>query len=204
MSELDKLRAPLPSTQLDRLKKAQTRPTNRPAPSNALVPVGLQPLSQQLIETVLDHMEASYERDDDGDTFGVWDNGFFYFFDLSSETDENVFQIHARWEESLAPQHYADAALFANEWNSSQGTPTAFAREEDDGIVGIYGEVTVGFGPGVTLEQLERVLEDGIAGALALFDAATSMFTDDVDEVEVDDVDDVEVDDDTGGHVIDR
>lgn len=200
MSELDKLRAPLPSTQLDRLKKAQTRqPAARQAPSNALVPTGLQPLSQQLIEAALDRVEASYERDDDGDTFGLWDNGFFYFFDLSTETDENVFQVHGRWEESLAPQHYTDAALFANEWNSSQGSPTAYAREEDDGIVGIYGEVTVGFGPGVTLEQLERVLEDAVSGALALFDAATSMFTDDVDEVEV-----VEVDDDTGGDVIDR
>lgn len=190
MNELDKLRAALPPRQSGaatggkELVRAEARPTPRAAAQHS----GLQPLTAALVQAMLSDMEVAFGVDDDGDTYGVWDDGIFYFFVLEQSDTTNTFQLHARWEGSVDLDRFGEAAVFTNEWNSSLGTPTAFARTEDsDGVVGIYAEVTVDYGPGVAPAQLMRTLEDGIEGSLALFDAAAEMFAEleDVAEGEV-------------------
>lgn len=188
MSDLDKLRAPIPSNQLDRLKAIAAKDGGSATPSATAVsaprPAGvLQPLTHELIIDVLDGMESEYELDEDGDPIGQWDNGLFYFLILSSGLSDAIFQVHGRWEESLPSERFGEAAIFANEWNSSEGLPMAFARlEEEDDTVGIYAETNVDFGSGLTLEQLTITIENGIGMALALFDAAQEMFADDPED----------------------
>lgn len=198
MNELDKLRAlpgerrsqpgtaqravarevaPAPAPRPEPTRNDRPR-SGRPGAGKALVAAPrLQALTPQLVTQVLDHLELAYEFDEDGDILGIWDNGYFFAFILSADPDDYVFQLHARWEESVEAHQYGEAAIFANEWNSEQGTPTAYAREEsEDGVIGIYGETTVSFGPGVAVEQLVRVIEDAVGSSLALFDSAAQMF----------------------------
>lgn len=189
MSELERLRAALPANQLDRLKalapdaKSPSRnsPSTAPAPA-ALTPSqsGLQPLTSALVASVLDRLEADYEIDENGDCHGWWEQGYIYFQVLSEAgEDMSVYQVHAVWEFALEKDKFGEAVVFANEWNSSQGMPMAIVRiDEEEDLVGLYGETIVDFGPGVTFGQLTQVTENGIAFAMTLFEAAEEMFAD--------------------------
>lgn len=75
-----------------------------------------------------------------------------------------------------AEDMYAPAAIFANEWNAERAWPKAFVRTLDDESVGLYGELTIDFGPLVTHDQLDRAVNAGLSSSLALFAEAALTF----------------------------
>lgn len=197
-SQLDRLRAmPGPQKSLDGRSAGALPPAlSSPAPRTAPPPAStsprpasprpaspepalagpLIPLTLSAVTTILDAMDAKYFVDGDDAVGGVWENGYFYFFLLSEDGADPVFQVYGQWERALPDELYTQAAIFANEWNAERAWPKAFARSLDDETIGIYGELTVDFGPVVTHDQLDRAVNAGLASALALFDEAALTF----------------------------
>ncbi|TDC48327.1 YbjN domain-containing protein [Jiangella ureilytica] len=184
-SQLDRLRAmPGPQKSLDGRSAGALPParsTPAPAPASTAVPATtspgpLVPLTLSALTAVLDAMEAKYFVDGDDAVGGVWENGYFYFFLLSEDGADPVFQVYGQWERALPVELYTQAAIFANEWNAERTWPKAFARSLDDESIGLYGELTVDFGPTVTRDQLDRAVNAGLASALALFGEAALTF----------------------------
>ncbi|SDT68665.1 YbjN domain-containing protein [Jiangella sp. DSM 45060] len=174
-SQLDRLRAmPGPQQTLGASAPAAVRGTVVPARAGA--PAHLVPLTLSAVTAVLDDLEAKYFVDGDDAVGGVWENGYFYFFLLADDGEAPVFQVYGQWERALPAELYPQAAVFANEWNAERAWPKAFVRSLDDDSVGLYGELTVDFGPVVTHEQLDRAVNAGLASALALFDEAALTF----------------------------
>lgn len=178
MSDLERLRAALPASQLDRLKAMtpQSGPDRaQRAPVLARAEV-LEPVTLQAIAAVLDSVGANYEADDEGDLYGSWDEGYFYFY-APGEADTNAVQVQGAWSQLLSADQFGEALVLVNEWNANQPLPTAFVvHDEDDDTVQIFSEHTVDFGPGATFEQLSTVIMDGIGGGVAIFEAAAEMF----------------------------
>lgn len=187
-SQLDRLRAmPGPQKSLDRPMAAPAGSAPAAGAPAGSAPVLARPapppptqvvsLSVAAIAAVLDGMDAKYFVDGDDAVGGIWENGYFYFFLLSDDGVDPVFQVYGQWERALPAELYPQAAIFANEWNAERTWPKAFARMlEDEESVGLYGELTVDFGPEVTYDQLDRAINAGLAGALALFDEAALTF----------------------------
>ena len=193
-SQLDRLRAtPGPQKSLDGRSagalppalstqaptSAPTSPnpaSSRPALPEPVSPGPLVPLTLSAVTAILDAMDAKYFVDGDDAVGGVWENGYFYFFLLSEDGADPVFQVYGQWERALPAELYTQAAIFANEWNAERAWPKAFARSLDDETIGLYGELTVDFGPTVTHDQLDRAVNAGLASALALFDEAALTF----------------------------
>lgn len=174
-SQLDRLRAmPGPQQTLGASAPAAVRGTVVPARAGA--PAQLVPLTLSVVTAVLDDLEAKYFVDGDDAVGGVWENGYFYFFLLADDGEAPVFQVYGQWERALPAELYPQAAVFANEWNAERAWPKAFVRSLDDDSVGLYGELTVDFGPVVTHEQLDRAVNAGLSSALALFDEAALTF----------------------------
>lgn len=176
-----------PRSQLDRLRampgQQQTLGAADPValrsavvPARATVPAQLIPLTLSAVTAVLDDLEAKYFVDGDDAVGGVWENGYFYFFLLADDGEAPVFQVYGQWERALPAELYAQAAVFVNEWNAERAWPKAFVRSLDDESVGLYGELTVDFGPVVTHDQLDRAVNAGLSSALALFDEAALTF----------------------------
>lgn len=179
-SELDRLRA-MPGTQKSLGgpgtplgRSANTIATAAHVPGSS--PGPLVPLTLSAVTAILDGMEAKYFVDGDDAVGGVWENGYFYFFLLSEDGGEPVFQVYGQWERALPADLYAEAAIFANEWNAERAWPKAFARVLDDESVGVFGELTVDFGLTATHDQLDRLVNAGLASSLALFDEAALTF----------------------------
>ncbi len=139
-------------------------------------PAQLVPLTLSTVAAILDDMQAKYFVDGDDAIGGIWENGYFYFFLLAEEGQAPVFQVYGQWERALPEDMYAPAAIFANEWNAERAWPKAFVRTLDDESVGLYGELTIDFGPLVTHDQLDRAVNAGLSSALALFAEAALTF----------------------------
>lgn len=174
-SQLDRLRA-MPGPQQTLGASAPTAVRGTVVPARAGAPAQLVPLTLSAVTAVLDDLEAKYFVDGDDAVGGVWENGYFYFFLLADDGEAPVFQVYGQWERALPAELYPQAAVFANEWNAERAWPKAFVRSLDDDSVGLYGELTVDFGPVVTHEQLDRAVNAGLSSALALFDEAALTF----------------------------
>ena len=171
--QLQRLRARVPAA-------AQSAGAGTEVPVEAGVQLAPRttPAFHRMMTTVLGRMGAKYIIDE-GEITGIWDNGLFEFFQLGEDDQEMVVQIHGGWERILPEENYSAAALFANDWNSQNAWPKAYAQiEEVERVVGIFGETTVNFGADLTLDQLELMLNYGIGSALGLFDAAEKAFPD--------------------------
>lgn len=187
-SQLERLRA-APGPQ--RTLNAITAPSQRSVagPQNSLVPNAddSSPSDPRvrdmlaMVTAVLDGMDAKYFREGDDAIGGIWENGYFYFFALADPGDSPFLQVYGQWDRMLPQDLYLQAAIFVNEWNAERTWPKAFARAlDDDPSIGIYGEVTVDLGPTATLDQVDRVLNVGLASSLALFDEAQLTFPESV------------------------
>ncbi|RIQ33618.1 YbjN domain-containing protein [Jiangella rhizosphaerae] len=185
-TQLDRLRAmPGPRQALDGRRVMTAGAALVPTPAAAAAagprahadaPGQLIPLTLGAVTAVLDDMEAKYFVDGDDAVGGIWENGYFYFFLLAEDGEAPVFQVYGQWERALPVEFYPQVAIFANEWNAERAWPKAFARALDDESIGLYGELTVDFGPAVTHDQLDRAVNAGLASSLALFNEATLTF----------------------------
>lgn len=124
-------------------------------------------LSTELICAVLDSWEAHYLVDDDGDPGGFWDGHMFYF--MRAGREETVLTVRARWNRTLSAEHLDAVARLLNAWHCDAIWPKGYVQVED-GALGVYGDVSVSLGEGVTQAQLDDLMGCGLATNLQLFE----------------------------------
>jgi hypothetical protein len=134
---------------------------------------GLAPMAKTRITERLDAQELRYLLDEDGDVAGYWDGHLFYFFVYGDA--EQVFQVRGRWNRSVGPDQLGALVRLANEWNSQRLWPKAFVREEE-GELGVYGELTVDYADGVSDAQLDRHISCAVATTVGLFQQLDELF----------------------------
>lgn len=135
----------------------------------------LQPLSNELIATVLKEHDYTFHTDEDGDLVGKWNDNIIYFFRLGQASEllrirtivATVFPIDD------VPALYA----FCNEWNHDRLWPKAFVHVNDDGSARVCGDVVTDLASGVTAAQLDQILACGISTGCQLADAAAELRT---------------------------
>jgi len=133
----------------------------------------LAPMAKARITERLEAQGLRYLVDDDGDAAGYWDGHLFYFF-VYGDADQ-AFQVRGRWNRKLGTEHLDALVRLANEWNSERLWPKVFVREED-GLLGIYGELTVDYADGVADEQIDRQMNCGVATTIGVFEHLDELY----------------------------
>lgn len=132
-------------------------------------PAAPAPLSQDRLAALMTRREWYFGIDDDGDLGGVWDENTFYF--LLVGEPQGILQIRGRWSRTLPVSELGSLTALLNEWNVGRIWPKVFARPEDDGsAVVVFAEVATDLRSGVNDEQLERIVDCGLATGLSFFE----------------------------------
>lgn len=129
-----------------------------------------------LVVEVLDSLDADYAIEG-SDVYGRWERGLFHFSELGEGHQSSILQVHGTWEHFLPEDAYVQAAKFCNEWNAANAWPKAYAQvDEDERVVGIFGETTVELAGGASFANVEAIVTTGIGTTLGLFDVAAQTF----------------------------
>lgn len=157
------------------------------APANPDAGLGtlqlLRPLTVELVGEALAAEGWSYDIDDDGDLFGVWE-GIPVFFRAANQS---ILQITSFTRIEPPPAEPTELFEFCNEWNQDRLWPKAYVRIEEnpggdaegsdpDGAeqagagvaVLVYGEATTNLPHGVTLDQLRQLVRCGVGTSYQL------------------------------------
>ncbi|MFE5293503.1 YbjN domain-containing protein [Isoptericola sp. NPDC056618] len=127
------------------------------------------PLTRDRLEALMTRREWYFGIDDDGDLGGVWDENTFYFLLVGEPA--GILQIRGRWSRTLPVSGLGTLTALINEWNVGRIWPKVFARPEDDGsAVVVYAEVATDLRSGANDEQLERIVDCGLATGLSFFE----------------------------------
>lgn len=136
-------------------------------------PAGLLPLSNELIGSVLQARDFTYNTDDDGDIYGNWEGCLIYFFRIGEQ--QEMLQVRVliskTFEIGSVPRLYE----FCNSWNHDRLWPKAYVHVADDGLARVVGEVVADCEHGVTTAQLDQVMVGGIATGCQLADAVEEL-----------------------------
>ncbi len=133
----------------------------------------LQPLTRDLIVSVLQAREFAYFVDDDGDIGGNWESCLIYFFRVGAR--EEIFQVRVLPRIPFAMDDVPRLYAFCNAWNHDRLHPKAYVHTNDDGSVQVIGEVVTDLEHGVTAEQLDQVLICGVATGVELAEAVGNL-----------------------------
>jgi len=134
-------------------------------------------LTRARLEALMTRREWHFGVDDDGDLGGVWDDNTFYF--LLVGEPQAILQIRGRWSRTLPVEELEALTSLLNAWNVERIWPKVFARPEDDGSgVVVYAEVATDLRSGVNDEQLERIVDCGLATGLSFFEMLDERYPD--------------------------
>ncbi|MEL7976185.1 YbjN domain-containing protein [Isoptericola sp. F-RaC21] len=126
-------------------------------------------LTRDRLEALMTRREWYFGIDEDGDLGGVWDDNTFYF--LLVGEPQAILQIRGRWSRTLPASELGTLTALLNEWNVGRIWPKVFARQEDEGSpVVVFAEVATDLRSGVNDEQLERIVDCGLATGLSFFE----------------------------------
>jgi hypothetical protein len=121
----------------------------------------LQPLSNELIGSVLDAREFTYFTDADGDIGGWWYDNLIYFSRLGPARE--LLQVRTRSHRDFDIDDVPRLHAFCNRWNHDKLWPKAYVHVADDGTAFVVGEVVTDLEYGVSAEQLDQLMMCGIA-----------------------------------------
>jgi hypothetical protein len=138
--------------------------------------LALTPLSRTLILDWLKDNNYYYFVDSDNDIGGLWNSRIFYFLLFGSSTE--ILQVRGQWNRNITIERVEEILNFCYEWYTVQLWPKAYLRVQDNGIVQVYGEVSVDFEHGLNPEQLDNTLNCGLGTASMLFDALDAKYPD--------------------------
>lgn len=133
----------------------------------------LAPLTNELITHVLTERGYHFGVDDDGDVGGMWDDNVIYFFRRGS--DNEILQIRILSNTDFTVDDVPQLYEFCNEWNHDRLWPKAFVHVADDGTARVCGEITTDLERGVSIAQLDQLMECGIATGCQLASAAAEL-----------------------------
>ncbi len=133
----------------------------------------LVPLTNDIIAAVLDTHGYQYFTDDDGDLAGWWDENLIYFFRFGN--DGELLQVRTRTRRTFSVDDVRRLHEFCNGWNHDRYWPKAYVHVADDGTAQVYGEVIADLEAGVSTQQLDQILECGIATGCQLAEAVDAL-----------------------------
>ena len=118
----------------------------------------------------------TYFIDSDGDIGGLWHSRLFYFLLFGSERE--ILQVRGQWNREITIDRIEEVLDFCNEWNTDRIWPKVYFRVRDNGMIQVYGEVSVDFEHGANDDQLDQVLTCGLSTGAMLFDALDALYPD--------------------------
>lgn len=124
-------------------------------------PQTLQPLTNDLIAAVLAARDYTVYADAEGDLVGNWDDNLIYFFRVGG--DRELLQVRTMAATSFSIDDVPALYAFCNAWNHDRLWPKAFVHVNDDGSARVCGEVIADLARGVTLPQLDQLINCGIS-----------------------------------------
>lgn len=133
----------------------------------------LRPLSNELIAAVLTGRGYTFHTDADGDLVGRWNDNLIYFFRFG--TAGELFQVRTMTATTFPIDDVPALHAFCNDWNRDRLWPKAFVHVNDDGSTRVYGEVTADLERGVTIAQLDQLIECGISTGCQLAEAVARL-----------------------------
>ena len=134
------------------------------------------PLTMARIVDWIGDYGYSYFVDSDGDIGGLWHSRLFYF--LLFGGDREILQVRGQWNREITIDRIEEVLEFCNEWNTDRIWPKVYFRVRDNGMIQVYGEVSVDFEHGANDEQLDQVLTCGLSTGAMLFDALDALYPD--------------------------
>lgn len=129
----------------------------------------------RIVEWISDY-GYSYFIDSDGDIGGLWHSRLFYFLLFGGERE--ILQVRGQWNREITIDRVEEVLDFCNEWNTDRIWPKAYFRVRDNGMIQVYGEVSVDFEHGANDDQLDQVLTCGLSTGAMLFDALDAHYPD--------------------------
>lgn len=139
-------------------------------------PEGVTPVTRaRVIEWISDY-GYSYFIDSDGDVGGLWHSRLFYFLIFGARTE--ILQVRGQWNREISIERIEEVLDFCNEWNTDRIWPKAYFRVRDNGMIQVYGEVSVDLEHGATDDQLDRLLACGLSTSAMMFDALDALYPD--------------------------
>jgi hypothetical protein len=133
----------------------------------------LAPLTNELIIAALEARDYQHFTDDDGDIGGWWDENLIYFFRFGQEGE--LLQVRTRTRRAFTVEEVTRLYEFCNSWNHDRFWPKAYVHVADDGTAQVYGEVITDLEAGISPEQLDQLLECGIATGCQLSEAVDEL-----------------------------
>lgn len=114
--------------------------------------------------------------DSDGDIGGLWHSRLFYFLLFGARTE--ILQVRGQWNREISIERIEEVLDFCNDWNTDRIWPKAYFRVRDNGMIQVYGEVSVDLEHGATDDQLDRLLACGLGTSAMMFDALDALYPD--------------------------
>ncbi|RKR90843.1 putative sensory transduction regulator [Micromonospora pisi] len=133
----------------------------------------LQPLTNDLIAAVLSARDFSFYSDSDGDLVGRWEENLIYFFRAGPEGQ--VLQVRTMAATTFPIEQVPELYSFCNTWNHEQLWPKTYVHVDDDGSARVCGEVTASLTQGVTVHQLDQLINCGISTGCAMSESVAKL-----------------------------
>ncbi|PJI94371.1 YbjN domain-containing protein [Luteimicrobium subarcticum] len=149
------------------LRNATKGPAEAPHESDVPTPV-----TTERIAAFLTRRGYRFRIDDDGDITGTWEGHRFWFLLLGPHG--TLLQVRGRWARTVGGDERLGVLQAANDWNRDRIWPKVYLREEDGGL-GVYGEVSVDLEHGATDDQLGQVVSCGLGTGVQLFSALSAL-----------------------------
>ena len=77
---------------------------------------------------------------------------------MLASVNRPVLQIRGRWNHSVDVSRKHEMLRLCNDWNMGRVWPKVYVRRENEGMLGLYGEVTHDFYGGGTDQQIDRAI----------------------------------------------
>ncbi|EME15404.1 type III secretion system chaperone family protein [Rhodococcus triatomae] len=134
----------------------------------------LAPLSQDRIKTALELSDWTYAVDSDGDIFGTWEYGSFFFF-VNGGSGE-LLCVRGFWRGKLDESEYVRALELCNAWNSEKLWPKTYLERDDEGSIRVNAELNVDYEHGLSDEQLRQHLVCAVNTGMTFFEHLNETF----------------------------
>lgn len=133
-------------------------------------------LTSERIIASLERSGYRYFVDSDGDTGGIWDGRILYFFQFGEKKE--ILQVRGTWARTAAIDNLSSFLDICNDWNRERIWPKTYVRVRDDGQVVLNTEVSTDLEYGVTDDQLDQLMQCGIATSSMFFNHLDEQFPD--------------------------
>lgn len=117
-----------------------------------------------------------YFVDSDNDLGGLWHTRVFFFFLLGEH--EEILQIRSQWNREVSIERIDEVLTFCNKWNYERVWPKTYVRVRDNGMIQVCADTVIDLEQGITNEQLEVQLVNGLNSQTLFWNAVDALYPD--------------------------